>query len=147
MLSTNVVSAKAARPSGPGSAIGLGTNDTSCRGAAAPDGSNRSSAREVRRVDTDEASILAPPLRWARVARPTGGLRLVIPVTSASGTSPVRNRTNRVRSRTTARRGPRRDRRGAATLLSVAHGRLGADARLRAHVELVERSLRAALAA
>ena len=55
MLRTNVVSAKAARPSGPGSAIGVGTNDTSCAATGAV-GSARSS-RVKRGALAAEASI------------------------------------------------------------------------------------------
>src|SRR4051794_16342787 len=64
MLRTNVVSANAARPSGPGSAIGVGTNETFCRalGAAVGSVSAAASARTVRRSETDEASIWTPPV-------------------------------------------------------------------------------------
>src|SRR3954452_8846210 len=70
MLSTNVVRANAASPSGPGSAMGVGTNETSCRADAPADGSVWPSSPRSSRVDADEASI-AILLKWGhgRAAR------------------------------------------------------------------------------
>src|SRR3954465_12689184 len=70
MLSTNVVRANAARPSGPGSAIDVGMKLTSWRaavpavgGAAAPGGTPRGAGRR-------EASIWTPPWTRARATVP-----------------------------------------------------------------------------
>src|SRR3954469_2293136 len=73
MLSTNVVSAKAARPRGPGSAIGVGTKLTSWRSAAPAVGSAWPSPAGPR-VGTDEASIWNSSLDAGTVkrARSTG---------------------------------------------------------------------------
>src|SRR4051794_17226130 len=61
MLSTKVVSANAARPSGPGSASGVGTNVM--RWSVPAVGSPRSEVK--RRSDNVEASMRVPPLpRW-----------------------------------------------------------------------------------
>src|SRR3954468_2230356 len=66
MLRTNVVSANAASPSGPGSASGLGTNETLGAADLPADGSvaarSARGSRVVRasRVGTDDASIGAP---------------------------------------------------------------------------------------
>src|ERR687885_373417 len=57
MLSTNVVSANPARPSGPGSAIDVGMKLTSWRAVVPAVGSTWLSPGPPRRVGTDEASI------------------------------------------------------------------------------------------
>src|SRR5919112_6049729 len=69
MLSTNVVSAKAARPRGPGSAIGVGTKLTSWRSAVPAVGSAWPSPAGPR-VGTDEPSIRIPPWMRARATVP-----------------------------------------------------------------------------
>src|SRR3954447_16812150 len=79
MLSTNVVSANAARPKGPGSAIGLGTNETRCASVPA-DGSCAPLAPERR--GSEEASMTHTPCPTGdrRRARAWAGLtRRVVP--------------------------------------------------------------------
>src|SRR4051794_14277440 len=70
MLSTNVVSAKAARPSGPGSAIDVGMKLTSWRAVVPAVGSASAPAGTPRRSETDEASIWTPPWTRARATVP-----------------------------------------------------------------------------
>src|SRR5919199_5791384 len=61
MLSTNVVSANAARPSGPGSATGVGTKLTSWR-AVVPAGGSAWPSPAGARGGGGEASLALPPI-------------------------------------------------------------------------------------